>query len=379
MKYHIVTFGCQQNWADSERVSALYESRGFEETEDKNNADVVAINTCVIRERAGEKVFGYIRNLKKTNPKCHIVLTGCLVGAASRESSGKMMKSLRKRLPDVELLPLEEVGFSFVPKRKPGRHAWLPISNGCNNFCTYCIVPFSRGKERSRSFQEVLEEASHIKEEGFTEITLLGQNVNSYGADLLLEKKKRGEEYVLDDGTSFKPVMVRHLGRHRIPTLFVHLLERIARMGFERISFLSSNPWDFSDELIDVISKYENIDREIHLPIQSGSDAILKAMNRWYTRDEYYTLIQKIRKNIPNISFTTDIIVGFPGETEKDFQDTMDLADRVGFVKAYIACFSPRPGTKAEQLKDDISYEEKKRRFHTLNTFINQKYIHYKS
>ena len=373
MKYHIVTFGCQQNWADSERVAALYESRGFTQTENKNEADIVAINTCVIRERAAEKVFGYIRNLKKSNPECHIVLTGCLVGAATRESSGKMIKSLQKRLPDVELLPLEEVGFSFIPKRKPGHHAWLPISNGCNNFCTYCIVPFSRGKERSRPLEEVLEEASRIKEEGFTEITLLGQNVNSYGSDFLMEKKKRGEKYTLNDGTSLQPVMVKHLGRHRIPTLFVHLLESISKMEFERISFLSSNPWDFSDELIDVIARYKNIDREIHLPIQSGSDAILKAMNRWYTRDEYFTLTKKIREDIPNVSFTTDIIVGFPGETEKDFRDTVDIAKQVDFAKAYIACFSPRPGTKAEQLKDEIPYEEKKRRFHTLNTLINQK------
>lgn len=374
MLYTITTFGCQQNYADSERISALYESRGYTEASLLEEADVVVINTCVVRERAAEKVFGFVRNLYKKNERAHVVITGCLVGAASREPSGKMMKALRKRLPEVEFLPLEEVGFEYAPKRIPGQHAWLPISNGCNNYCTYCIVPFSRGKERSRPFSDILEEAKDIAEQGFSEITLLGQNVNSYGSDFLLEKYRAGAEYDLGDGETVRPVMVNHLGRHRIPTLFPHLLGCIAEIGFDRVSFMSSNPWDFSDTLIEVIDKNKNVDRTLHLPVQAGSDRILKAMNRWYTREEYMALVDAIRSRIPDVRFTTDIIVGFPGETLEEFGQTLDLAAKVGFEKGYLAYYSPRPGTKAANLSDDVPLEEKKRRFHELDKVVNHKY-----
>ncbi|NCU42023.1 MAG: MiaB/RimO family radical SAM methylthiotransferase [Candidatus Moranbacteria bacterium] len=370
--YFIETFGCQQNVADSERVASYYEARGYNEAKNEESADILAINTCVIRERAFEKVFGYIRNIYKKNPSTHIVITGCLIGASSREPSGKMMKSLKKRLPYVEFLPLEEVGFEYIPKRKEGIHAWLPISNGCNNFCTYCIVPFSRGRERSRPFQELLQEAYAIKKGGFSEITLLGQNVNSYGADFLLKTYQEGDIFFIDEKIKVKPVMVKHLGRHRIPTLFPHLLECVADMGFSKVSFMSSNPWDFSDELIDVIAKCKNIDRILHLPVQSGSDIILEKMNRWYTSKEYRTLIDRIRLKIPEMRFTTDIIVGFPGEAREYFNESLDLVRQVHFEKAYISCYSPRPGTKANDLLDDISYEEKKYRFHTLQKEIEK-------
>lgn len=370
--YYIETFGCQQNVADSERIASYYEARGYSETKSKENADILVINTCVIRERAFEKVFGYIRNIYKKNPKMHIVITGCLIGASSREPSGKMMKSLKRRLPHVEFLPLEEVGFEYVPKRGEGAHAWLPISNGCNNFCTYCIVPFSRGRERSRPFQELLQEAQDIKRQGFSEITLLGQNVNSYGADFLLNTYQTGDTFFIDETVEVRPVMVKHLGRHRIPTLFPHLLDRVAAMGFSKVSFMSSNPWDFSDELIDVMAKCENIDRILHLPVQSGSDIILEKMNRWYTSKEYRALIDRIRSKIPEMRFTTDIIVGFPGETEEYFKESLDLVRQVHFEKAYISCYSPRPGTKAYDFPDDISYEEKKHRFHTLQKEIEK-------
>lgn len=370
--YFIETFGCQQNVADSERVASYYEARGYSETKNKENTDILVINTCVIRERAFEKVFGYIRNIYRKNPNMHIVITGCLIGASLREPSGKMMKSLKKRLPYVEFLPLEEVGFEYIPKRKGGTHAWLPISNGCNNFCTYCIVPFSRGRERSRPFQELLQEAQDIRRQGFSEITLLGQNVNSYGADFLLKTYQEGDTFFIDEKIKVKPVMVKHLGRHRIPTLFPHLLERIADMGFSKVSFMSSNPWDFSDELIDVMAKCKNIDRILHLPVQSGSDSILEKMNRWYTSKEYRALIDRIRSKIPEMRFTTDIIVGFPGETEEHFKKSLDLVKQIHFEKAYISCYSPRPGTKANDLSDDISYEEKKYRFHALQKEIEK-------
>lgn len=370
-KYFIKTFGCQQNTADSERIASLYASRGFSRAEKIEDANVLILNTCIVRDRAEEKVYGMIKSLrarlKKNSPR--IVVTGCLIGAAARVPGGKMMKRLVSRLPDVEFLPMEEVGFEYMPERARGKMASIVISNGCNNFCAFCIVPFARGKERSRPFEEILTEAKKAVAEGYTEVMLLGQNVNSYGADFLAEKIKGGEEYVLPDKTKVKPVMVKHLNRHRIPTLFPHLLERVAQIsGLKKVSFISSNPWDFSDELIEVIARNENIDRLLHLPVQAGSNAVLKRMNRWYTREEYLELINKIRARIPEARFMTDIIVGFPGETEENFQETVDLVKRVDFEKTFIAWYSPRPGTHAtKNLKDDVPIQEKKRRFRELD------------
>lgn len=376
-KYFIKTFGCQQNTADSERLESFYQSRGFARAEKMEEADVLIINTCVVRDRAEEKVYGMIKTLRarlnKKSPR--IVVTGCLIGAAARVPNGRMMKRLVSRLsstadkPDVEFLPMEDVGFEYVPERAKGKMASIVISNGCNNFCAFCIVPFSRGKERSRPFEEILSEVKKVADDGYTEVMLLGQNVNSYGADFLVEKIKEGETYILPDGTNVKPVMVKHLNRHRVPTLFPYLLECVARIsGIEKVSFISSNPWDFSDELIDVIARYENIDRLLHLPVQAGSNAVLKRMNRWYTREEYLSLIDKIRVRIPDARFMTDVIVGFPGETEEDFAETIDLVKRVDFEKTFIAWYSPRPGTHAtKNLKDDVPIHEKKRRFSELD------------
>jgi tRNA-2-methylthio-N6-dimethylallyladenosine synthase len=283
-----------------------------------------------------------------------------------------MLKKLRARLPDVEFLPMEEVGFEHAPKRTEKKSASIPISNGCNNYCAFCIVPFSRGKEVSRSFEEIIAEAEGLAKEGFEEILLLGQNVNSYGSDFLMEKIKEGDEYVLPDGTRVKPTIVKHLNRHRIPTLFPQLLERVAQIpGLKKISFIASNPWDFSDELIDVLARNKSIDRLLHLPVQSGSSTILKAMNRWYTREEYLALINRIRVKIPDIRFTTDMIVAFPGETLEDFEDSKNLVREVGFEKVYIAWFSPRPGTVAKEMRiDSIPIEEKKRRFKELDDLV---------
>lgn len=374
-KYFIHTFGCQQNVADSERVASLYESRGILPAQSMNMADIIILNTCVIRERAEEKVFGLIRSIREGNygrTDAHIVITGCLIGAATREPSGKMLRKLRARLPDVEFLPMEEVGFEHAPKRTLGKSASIPISNGCNNYCAFCIVPFSRGKEVSRPFEEIISEAEGLAKDGFEEILLLGQNVNSYGSDFLREKLKEGEEYELPDGTKVMPTMVKHLNRHRIPTLFPQLLERVAQIpGFTKVSFIASNPWDFSDDLISVIARNVNVDRLLHLPVQSGSNAVLQAMNRWYTREEYLALIHRIRSQVPDIKLTTDIIVAFPGETLQDFEDSKDLVREVGFEKVYIAWFSPRPGTVAkEKMEDIIPIDEKKRRFKELDDLV---------
>lgn len=391
-QYFLKTFGCQQNVADSERIAAFYESRGFVAAEREEDADTIVINTCVVRERAAEKVFGLIRNLaplRKKNPELSVVITGCLIGAASREPSGKMMKALRARLPDVQFLPLEEVGFEFAPKRSTGNLASIPISNGCNNFCTYCIVPFSRGKERSRPFADIVCEAEEAVSSGRDEILLLGQNVNSYGSDFFVDAlggrahnsplsssvaDKSAGTVRLPNGREVKPVMVKHLGRYRIPTLFPELLDAVASIsGVRKLAFISSNPWDFSDRLIETIARHKNIDRLLHLPVQAGSDAVLKRMNRWYSRDEYLSLIEKIRMHVPEVRFTTDIIVGFPGETLEDFEQTLDLARRVNFEKGYIAWYSPRPGTSASKFTDDVPYEEKKRRWKELDLLVNNK------
>lgn len=373
-KYFIKTFGCQQNVADSERIASFYEARGFVPAESEADADTIVINTCVIREQAAEKVYGLVKllePLREQKPELSIVITGCLIGAASREPSGKMMKALRTRVPHVQLLPLEEVGFEYAPKRNVARLASIPISNGCNNYCTYCIVPFSRGKERSRLFEDIIAEAEEAVQSGAEEILLLGQNVNSYGADLLAGKLGENELYTLPDGTKIKPVMVKHLNRHRIPTLFPHLLEQVAQMkGVKKVQFMSSNPWDFSDELIEVIANNKNIDRTIHLPVQAGSDAVLKNMNRWYTREEYIALIDRIKGKVPEVHFTTDIIVGFPGETLEDFEQTLDLARRVKFEQVFSARYSPRPGTKGSLLLDDVPFLEKKRRHQQLDNLV---------
>ncbi len=377
--FFIKTFGCQQNVADSERIVRYYESRGYTQVDSENDAELVVINTCMIRDKAEERVYGYIRNLKKQSQKDeheqHIILTGCIVGATAREPSGKMKKKLQKRIPDVELMPIEDVGFEYEPKRTDKRHAWVVISNGCNNYCAFCIVPFARGKEISRSYADIMIEVKQLASDGYTSITLLGQNVNSYGSDLVLSQgKEEQNKYKIPNGKEVSPVMVNHLGRTRIPTLFPFLLDDVAQVGgIETVTFTSSNPWDFSDELIDVIARNENIDRLLHLPVQSGSDKIIKKMNRWYSVEDFVALTDRIKEKISGVDFVTDIIVGFPGETEEDFQKSIELSKNVGFVRAFIGCYSERPGTLAsEDLPDTISWEEKKRRWHILNDLINK-------
>jgi len=395
MKYHIITLGCQMNYADSERLASYYEARGFERAKNEKESDVVIINTCMVREKAEHKIYSITNNLSQLNPKPKIIVTGCFVGAMEREPSGKMKKYAKRRMPHVdEFLLIDEVGFSNFPKRQNSKTAFLPISNGCNNMCSYCIVPFARGREISRPFSEIIEEAQSLVDplrptaERAREIILLGQNVNSYGADLIkkrIDPSTSSADFARDDnkrddysfqfpsGQEVKPVIVKSMGRMRIPTLFPYLLEEVAKMPFKMVDFISSNPWDFSDELIEVMAKYKNINREIHLPVQSGDSEILKQMNRWYTREEYLNLIKKITDKIPEVEFTTDIIVGFPGETEEQFNNTVDLCKQVNFNIAHISTYSPRPGTIAEKITDDVDHMEKKRRFAVLDELINKK------
>ncbi len=417
MKFYIKTFGCQQNHADSERITADFKSRGFTRARSYKSANYVIINTCMIRQAAENRVYGLVNNLGKIKKEklakgevYKIIITGCMIGIVYRDKTGKYLKSLKSRMLNAdEFMPIEEVGFNLQPVRTDKVSAWVPISNGCNNFCTFCIVPFTRGREISRPYEDIINECLELKKKGYKNIMLLGQNVNSYGADLLvgekniqvmrdadktyfdIEKAKvsflrkspgapvgvwRSKKTIPRFLKNVKPVFVKHLGRYRIPTLFPHLLNEVAKMGFEKVEFMSSNPWDFSDELIDVIAKNKNISRTLHLPVQSGDDAVLKRMNRWYSADNYLILISKIKKQIPKIKFTTDIIVGFCGETDEEFKNTVKLCKKAGFNWAYVSRYSPRFNTAATKVfKDDVPHLTKKKRWLILENLINQPHL----
>jgi tRNA-2-methylthio-N6-dimethylallyladenosine synthase len=370
MKYCIKTFGCAANTADSERIASYYQSRGYKPATSIKTADIVVINTCMIRQMAEDRVYGIVHNLtreKQKGRKIKIIVTGCMVGMAVREKSGKMLSLLKRKLPTVdEFLPIEEVGFNYLPVHKDAKHALVLISNGCNNFCTYCVVPYTRGREVSRPVSDIMKECTSLASLGYTYVTLVGQNVNSFGSDLI----KLGA----DTSAGKKITYVKHLGRLRIPTLFPYLLEEVSKIqGITQIDFISSNPWDFSEDLIRVMQKNEKIFRRIHLPVQSGDNTVLKRMNRWYTRSQYLDLVKKIRKYIPGVTISTDIIVGFCGETKKQFEQTVDLAQEVGFSKAYISMYSDRPMTAAHKTyKDNVPHDEKKRRWQILEELINK-------
>jgi len=374
--YCIVTFGCAANEADSERIASLYQNRGFIQVSDANQADELIINTCMIRESAENRVYGLINNLKKDRQKgrkIRIVVTGCMVGLMVKDKSGKLMRAFRQKMPEVdEFLPIEEVGFSIAPIRSGYKNALVPISNGCNNYCSYCVVPYTRGAEISRPYKEILNECRELIKKGYTEITLIGQNVNSYGADFFI---KKGKESAKQEVT-----YVKHLGKYRIPTLFPQLLKEISGLkGLEKVDFISSNPWDFSEDLIRVIADNQIITRTIHLPLQSGDNDVLKKMNRWYTREEYLDLISKLKTQIPKVSISTDIIVGFCGESDEQFENTVKLCKIVGFSKAYISIYSDRPATQAHKIfKDDIPFVVKKYRWNILEKMINKPNLKHK-
>lgn len=347
MKYFIKTFGCQMNKADSERLAAVFEKKGYQVAKKIGEADVIVINTCSVRESAENRAFGLVNNLVQQKRKGQkIILTGCMLGSAQGERRRYTFTQLKKRLPQVdEFKMIEElVGpVKIIPKHKKKTSAFVPIMEGCDHFCSYCVVPYARGKETSKPFEEVVCEVEELARRGYKEITLLGQNVNSYGKDLKPRKK------------------------------FSQLLERLHKIkGIKKISFITSNPWDLTDDIIDAMS-LPKIVRYLHLPVQSGDNKILKKMNRPYTALQYIKLIKKIRKKIPDIQMSTDVIVGFPGETKKAFENTVDLCKKVNFSKAYIAKYSPRLGTAAFKLKDNVPPEEKKRRWRILEELINKK------
>ena len=365
-KYFIKTYGCQMNVHDSEEIKKILENLGYTEIEDYEQADLIILNTCAIRENAHDKVFGFLgrcKHLKKTNKDLILGLCGCM---AQEENVVKEIREKHKyidivfgthnmnELPDMLMnfygkqsinvysKEGDVIEFGNLYKRDSKITAWVNIMYGCDKFCTYCIVPYTRGKQRSRKSEDILKEVKELKEQGYKEITLLGQNINAYGKDL--------------DGE----------------IEFSKLLEKVSDIGIERIRFVTSHPWDFTDKMIDVIASRENIMPYIHLPLQSGSNKILKLMGRRYTKEEYLELFNKIRNKVKNASITTDIIVAFPGETEEDFNDTLDVVNTCKYDGAFTFIYSPRENTPAAKMKNDLTESEKEDRLHRLNELVNK-------
>lgn len=283
-------------------------------------------------------------------------------------------QKILEMMPEVdEILPVGEVGFNQAAVRRDKLHAWVPISQGCNSFCTFCIVPYSRGREQSRSMESILQEVRALAKKGYKKITLLGQNVNSWGLEKIgigYRKLLLNSDFTRSQIPSNQSQYLRSKG---VPP-FVKLLQEVSKIdGIEWIRFITSNPWDFHDELIEEVAKNKKIDRFIHLPVQSGSNRILKLMNRGYTKADYLRLVSKLRKAAPDVVLGTDIIVGFPGETDEDFSETVDLAKRAGWVVGFVAQYSPRPGTAAWRIyPDNVPHKIKKQRWEILDKIINK-------
>ena len=366
-KYFVKTYGCQMNEHDTENIKAILEDMSFTETSDMDNADLILLNTCAIRENAHNKVFGMIgriKHLKESRPNIIAGICGCMAQEENvvNEILEKynwldivfgthniynlpniLYETINKKDLEVEVLSIEGDVVENIPVKRDSKYkAWVNIMYGCDKFCTYCIVPYTRGKQRSRKKEFILEEVEQLVKDGYKEVTLLGQNVNAYGKDL---------------NTNYN---------------MSNLLEDVAKTGIERVRFVTSHPWDFTDDMIDIISKYDNIMPYIHLPLQSGSSRILKLMGRRYSKEDYLTLFNKIKEKVPNCSITTDIIVGFPGETREDFEETLDVVNKCKYDSAFTFIFSPREGTPAANMKDDVTLEEKNNRLYELNELINK-------
>ena len=360
--YFLRTYGCQANERDGQTIRGILEEMGYLPVNDASAADLIILNTCAVRKNAEDKVFGEIGQLKRfklKNPDLMFAVCGCM---AQEEEVVQTILAKHPhidlifgthnihRLPDllykatltrervVEVYSQEGDVIENLPSRRDkSAKAWVNIMYGCDKFCTYCIVPYTRGKERSRTLEDILEEIRSLMDEGVKEVTLLGQNVNAYGKDL--------------DGTCS----------------FAALLKEVSKTKIQRIRFTTSHPWDFTDELIEVIATLDNVMPYVHLPVQSGNADILKIMGRRYTPEEYLTLFNKLRTRIKNAAFSTDIIVGFPNETQAQFNDTLNMVDRCRFDSAFTFIYSPREGTPAAMMEDNVPLEEKRRRLQLLN------------
>lgn len=370
-KFHIMTYGCQMNEHDSEKMSAMLNNMGYEFSPEMEMADLIIFNTCAVRENAELKVYGnlgWVKSLKRKNPDLVTAVSGCMMqqehiveeirrqypfvdlvfGTHNVHDLPRLLKkSFEDRRQVIEVWESEGKIIEGIPyERKVGMKAYVNIMFGCNNFCTYCIVPYTRGRERSREPEHVIEEVRLLASDGVKEITLLGQNVNSYG---------------------------KTLDR---PYDFADLLEAVSHVeGIERLRFMTSHPKDISDKLIEVIASNRKVCDYVHLPIQSGSNRILKMMNRVYTRENYLETIRKLKAKIPGVGLSTDIIIGFPGETEEDVALTIDLIREVGFDSAFTFIYSRREGTPAAKLADPVSEKEKHRRFEKMLKALNETVI----
>ncbi len=369
LKFCLSTFGCQMNARDSEKIKGMLEKIGYTQTESEDEADFILYNTCCVRENAENKIYGRLGALKgkkRDNPNLIIALCGCMM---QQDMVVDTLKEKYKfvdiifgtynvyKLPELLQTRLEtcesviDIWDSYkdivedLPDARKYRHkACVNIMYGCDNYCTYCIVPYVRGKERSRQAEDIIKEIKSLVADGVTEVMLLGQNVNSYGKTL--EK----------------------------PMTFAALLREISQIeGLKRIRFMTSHPKDLSDELIEVMASHDNICKSLHLPFQSGSTKVLKRMNRHYTKESYLELAHKIKTAMPNIGFTTDIIVGFPGETEEDFLDTMEVVEEIGYTSAFTFIYSKRTGTPAATMKGQVEEPVAKERFNRLIALVNQK------
>lgn len=358
--YYIKTFGCQANVRDSETMAGMLECFGMHSTDNPKLASVIIVNTCAVRENAVDKMYGEIGNLKSLSKTSDIIaVCGCVVEQPSA------LEKIKSAYPQVNLIfgthelpymmdyiydvlinkykkviSVKSQGgdvFEQLPSKRDNQYkAFVNIMYGCNKFCTYCIVPYTRGRERSRLSEDILKECKQLVDEGYQEITLLGQNVNAYGKDL-------------KDSISF-----------------AQLLESVAKLGIPRLRFTTSHPWDFSDDIIEVIAKYPNIMKSIHLPVQSGNDEILKEMGRRYDSAHYKKLVDKMRQTIPSLTLSTDIIVGFPNETYEQFLDTLKMVDYAKYESAFTFIYSPRAGTPAAAKIDNVSLNDKHERFNEL-------------
>jgi len=355
MKYYFWILGCAMNYSDAERISAVLDSFGFEKTEKEKEADIFIVIACSVRQHAIDRIYGKVKEWKE-KPDLTTILSGCVLETDKKKLAQQF--DLIFEIKNINHLSdfvsnkfnlqdkIESFGdyLSIIPSYNSKIRAFVPVSTGCNNYCTYCAVPYTRGREKSRPKDEITSEVRNLIKKGVKEITLLGQNVNSYGQDL--------GEIKGNDG-------------------FIKLIQEIDKIpGNYRVYFYSNHPKDMTADLIKTLTHLEHFPHYIHLPLQSGNDKIIKDMNRHYTQKEYLTLVEKINEAMPDITLTTDIIVGFPGETEKHFEDTVDVMKKVKYDMAFIAQFSSRPGTKAAKMDDNVSNDEKRKRENVLQKIL---------
>ena len=386
LKYHILTMGCQLNENDSEKLCGMLEEMGYIRTDDFQDADLNLFNTCCVRENAEDKLFGKLRELKRVKEERTIIaIGGCMMQEKHITDKIKesypfvdilfgthtlyrfpedLYKALMEKKKQEDILDIDGEIYEGLPiKRDSNIKASVTIMNGCNNFCTYCIVPYVRGRERSREPKEIIKEVEELAKQGYKEITLLGQNVNSY----LRVEKEKGKPFEEYDGVNS----------------FATLLKAINKIdGIERIRFVSPHPKDFTDDVIEAIANCDKVCKLVHLPLQSGNTNVLKAMNRKYTKEQYLNLVEKMKAKIPNLTLSTDIIVGFPGETEEEFEDTLDVVKKVRFEQVYMFIYSRRVGTPGDKMENQIPEEIKHKRFDRLKALVesqieenNQKYV----